>query len=155
MMRTALFTFVGMTVLALAVATTAQPAAAAAPINEDYRMGMKAFIGDLDRWADELSKAAEAAAVKPELGCTSEMVELAQIGGWMADDLQGTARLAPASLKEVHNAFTETVRAMGAHAEAACGDAAGAAAAIRAEQVNFDRGLSRIASYVKYGAEGI
>jgi hypothetical protein len=143
-----------MCALTIAAVAAVRPAAAAAPIDQDYRSAMKYFVGDLDRWADKVEAAAEAAIVKPELACGAEMVELAEIAGSLGADLRGTGYIAPADMRAVHAALTESVMAIGTHASAACGDAAASAQAIRTERVNFESALSRIDGFVRYGFEG-
>jgi hypothetical protein len=153
-MRQFVITIAGITAIVAASIASARPAAAETPSTGDYRTAMRAFVKDLDNWAEKLEVAADAAVVKPELGCGAELAELAQIGDWMTADLEGTARLAPDYLAGVHGKLTSTVATMGDQAELACYDAGSAAEAIHSQRAAFDWAIRQIQLYVRYGASG-
>ncbi|MFQ5460546.1 MAG: hypothetical protein ACE5EL_07100 [Anaerolineae bacterium] len=129
----------------IAFAATSVPAAAS-PADE-YRAAMKPFAHDLARWSGNVNAAAEAAVVKPELSCGTDLAELGRIGGWMADDLKGTAQLAPRPLASAHADLTVAVERMGRAAASACGQPDEAARVIRGEVENFNTALTKIRNF--------
>ncbi len=140
--------------LALGFAVSARPAAAAAPVNEDYSSAMRTFVVTLEGWGDAVQTAADAIAIKPELACGTDLQALAAAGQFMADDLVGTARLAPANIAFIHGMLTDSVQTLEADAASACGDSESAIAAIRAERAGFDWALAAIKFHAKHSGEG-
>jgi hypothetical protein len=139
---------------ALSLGADTRLASAATPVDENYRDAMRVFVRDLSKWGAGLQESADAAVIKPELGCSAEMIEQVTSGQWMVDDLAGTARLAPAHLAYVHGMLIDSVSALSAEAGGACYDPAAAAEAIRAERVGFDWAIAQIAFHAKHGGGG-
>jgi hypothetical protein len=80
----------------LAVAVAFAPAAHAEGVSvKEYRKAMGGLISDVAAWNAELDVQLAALQTKPELACGAEYGELVRRGGWLADDLIGTAKNAP------------------------------------------------------------
>ena len=120
---------------------------AANPI-QDYREIMRAFVPDVQAWASETSTLIDAAATKPELGCSDAMVELARRGVWASQDMAGTARLAPSSLSAKHNGVTAAMEKLTRAAQNSCGDSVGSAALSVQAMGEFRRALAPIRYFI-------
>jgi hypothetical protein len=60
-----------------------------------YRESMGYFLPVIDAWNNELDADLAAVAVKPELACSTDYAELLRRGGYILDDLRGSALSAP------------------------------------------------------------
>lgn len=80
----------------LVVTAAFAPAARAEGVSiKEYRMAMRGLIQDVTAWNQELDVQLAAMRTKPELACGVEYKELVDRGGWLADDLIGTAGNGP------------------------------------------------------------
>jgi hypothetical protein len=129
--------------VALAAAFVHAPAspAAAQTTEAQYRLVMSALIEDADGWHVALQEDLKAIVLKPELACTDDFGFRVRQGGWLADDLTGSALTAPAGARYANEraaaGFAQMVDAADAIAASCDGSA------LEAAQENIDSGFAK------------
>lgn len=120
----------------LAVSAAFAPAAQAEGVSiKQYRTAMRGLIQDVTAWNQELDVQLNALQTKPELACGVEYQELVKRGGWLADDLIGTAGNGPGVLVDLGVAAGEGLQITVAGAAEAALDCDGSHVASTLEQV--------------------
>jgi hypothetical protein len=137
-----------------ALAVAVNPAAADDEVNpvQQYREAMWYMNPVIGRWANELDKTVELAAIKPEQVCKTELPALAYRGKGLSEDLRGT-NVADASMAETHAQLIGTVEEMTAIAGVACEYPSGAAGALRFERTRLNAQRQAVLSWLLSGIQ--
>ena len=146
MKRTSLMTLLVTTLTVGAFLSTSRSAAAD---TNDYAKDMRDFAPVIEEWALETRQMTLAAVAKNELACGAEMVELAQRGFSIADDLEGMRSNAPKRLVPTHVKATEQVQLLATAAATACGSADEAALVSGEAYQDLAGPVKRIRNYVQ------
>ena len=101
MANTRLVLMVALGLLAGGLFLSAAPASADTSADY-YKSSMYGLIQDTDAYAAEVKAEIGAVTVKPERACGAEFQTILRRGGWLADDLTGSAVSAPDALKEAN-----------------------------------------------------
>lgn len=135
----------GLAIVALALFATTGVAAASSTDTDLYKTSMAPFTTVIDGWAAQVDQAAHDA----EMGAQNDeqLAELARIAGWMAADLQGTARLAPATVAPAHEQLKASVIRLGDAATVARTNPAKATLTIAQELPAFRTALASVSTF--------
>jgi hypothetical protein len=134
-----------LTVLALFTmfgAVTAKPAAADEQ-TDYYRSAMRDLIGLTDQWSHDLNGQVATITIKPEQACAAEYQDFVQQGGWLADDLAGSALSAPAEVADANRLAAEGFREMVNGAQAIAQSCDGSALATGTKQISTGKAQYR------------
>ena len=108
-----------MTALLTLAALIASATTASADTNE-YVDAMNAFEPVVTAWHADFEMVAELVSLKPEMACDAQVADVARRGRSIARDLEGTNRIAPRSLSDIHGSIQGATDWMATVAEQAC-----------------------------------
>jgi hypothetical protein len=140
--------------VAIAATFAARPAAAASPVEDQYRQVMRSFAPDIEQWVADTKVVLDAAVVKPEAACGAEAADLLVSSESIRADLVGTTRIVPARMLSVHYDLTETLLGMGILLETACSQPEIAVDGFQSAEARFDWAMAGIDNYIRNAHRG-